>query len=118
MIKIRDLFKADSAKEAQEQIHRAQDALDKAAVMAKKCLGMPDFIEYRKDFERAEATMVDTIITYTKSFVESEHGDTTKYALNMVRLVTRIQDFRHLLRSVENDAKRPVKPGKDIDEVR
>lgn len=117
-MKIRDIFKAEVAEQAQEEIRRAQEAMDKAALMAKKCLSMPDFIEYRKTFERAEAGMVDTIISYTKSFVESEHGDTTKYALNMVRMVTRLQDFRHLLKSVETDAKRPVKKESEPDAVR
>ena len=114
MIKLNELFQHDKNRVAHQDLEPTGKEMDKLALMAQKCLDSTDFVVYRKQFERVEASMIDSIITYTKAFVESDSGDTTKYALNMVRIITRFQDLRSLLKRVETDSKRKSKVKEDL----
>lgn len=91
----------------------AEESLSLASDMARNCLSMEQFKLFCDSYKRAEATVVDSIILYSKTFVESDKGDTTKFALTVVRLCTRLQDLRYLLNSVENGARKGIQNEKE-----
>ena len=105
----KDLFKPQEKKKVEDQMRVAERSLDHVGMIARKCLEIPVFEQYRKDFQRAQDSMLESMIAYNKSFVQDDRGDTTKYALTMVRLFTKLEDFKSLLRKVENDAKKDLK---------
>ena len=104
MIDLKKIFQSEGAR----QIEDAEKSLDLTGDIARTCLATETFKTYRRDYEETEAHLVDTMILYTKNFVESDKGDLTKYALTMVRLMTRLQDLRYLVKRVESDAKKGI----------
>ena len=105
--KFEDIFKVDL--ETQDSIKLASAKIDEAAKAARKCLTMPEFHFYRIQFERAQEAIIDKMIQYTSAFFASEHGDMNKYGANMARFMTKLQDLRVLLNTVEKEAKRGTK---------
>lgn len=99
--------KVDSLEKQKE----AETSLNLAGDAARKCLSHDDFKRYKAAYEKAEEEMIDLMISYTKNFVESDKGDTGKYAMTMMRLVTKLQDFRALLWDIERDSKRGLNNG-------
>lgn len=107
---LNDLFKPKKdILETEDEIMAAERSLNMVGDIARKCLQYDDFGQYKRYYERVESELVETMIKYTKNFVESDKGDCTKYALTMVRLMTKLQDYRFLLRQVELDSKKDVK---------
>lgn len=87
------------------KIADADKAIKLTGDIARKCLALPDFKIFKDNYERAEATTIDSLIGYTKSFIESPHGDINKYAFTCMRLLTKIEDLRQLGKTIENTAK-------------
>jgi hypothetical protein len=108
---IRDIFKSADQKESEAQIKSAHQSLNMVGDMARKCLEFEDFKHYRKEYEDAERGIVDALIVFTKNFHESDKSDIGKYAFTVSRLITRLQDYRHLLNKIDREAKR--KPNED-----
>ena len=86
--------------------------LDHAGDLARKCLQYDDFKSYRKIYEKTESSLVDVLILYTKNFVESETGTIDKYAITVVRLITKLQNLRYLLKKIDSDSKRGLNNAK------
>lgn len=110
---LKKMFVTKEEQEVKTLMIDADKALSITGELARKCLSYPDFKIFRESYERTERTIVDSLIIYTKNFVESPNGDITKYALTNVRMLTRLQDLRHLLRLVENAAKKKEAPKED-----
>jgi len=103
---IRDIFKSADQKESEAQMKSAHQSLNIVGDMARKCLEFDDFKHYRKEYEEAEKRVIESLITYTKNFQESDKSDIGKYAFTVARLITRLQDHRHFLNKIELEAKR------------
>lgn len=71
------------------------------AEAAKRCLGMPEFKEYRDTFEAMERKIIDELIQESAN-VE----DVSKFGLKCLVKFTRIRDLRALLSKVQSDARR------------
>lgn len=96
-----------------QKLKDAEESLRIVSDKARQCLGYDDFKSYRDSYVRAESGMLDAIINYTNNFVQSEHGDVNKYAITMIRYITKLQDLRSLLNTIETDAKRGRSVGRD-----
>ncbi len=70
---------------------------------------MEEFKSYRDSFKRAESALMDALIAYNHQFSISGDGDIAKYAMKINRLLTKAQDVRELLNTVETNAKRTGK---------
>lgn len=103
---LRNIFPNKDVKRTQQEISEAEKALVITGDIARRCLSHEDFRTYRESYERTEKTTVDALISYTKLFVESPNGDITKYALTTMRLLTKLQDLRYLVKSIESDSKK------------
>lgn len=105
---LKDIFKPKSDKD----IKAANDMLDLTAQIARKCLEHADFKTYKDSYERTEKATVDSIISYSKSFIETPGGDVSKFAMTIIRLATKLESLRYLVKTIENSAKRADKDGK------
>jgi len=106
MIDLKSVFTSKSQREIEAQLKEADRMIDLTGDIARQCLDYDSFKAYRETYKRTEESIVSTMITYTKNFVESDKGDTTKYALTMVRLLTKLHTLRYLLTSIEADARK------------
>lgn len=91
-----------------DQVKEAEKAIDVSGDIARNCLANEDFKLFKDSYARAEVITIDAIIGYTKNFVESENVDLQKYALTIIRLTTKLENLRYLIRTVENTAKKNV----------
>lgn len=105
---LRSLFVKNEQK-SPEELAAAERELDLTGDLARKCLTHEDFNLYKKSYVKTEASLIDSMMIYTKNFVESDHGDVMKYALTMVRLFTKLQHLRYLIKNVEEDSKKGKK---------
>lgn len=80
--------------------------LNHTGMIARQCLTHEDFKHYRKQYEKAEAQAIDALIQETERFMNDPSGDVGKFAMMVVRRVTRLQDLRLLLNVVDKDAKK------------
>jgi len=110
---IQDIFKISNSKEAEQEIREAERAIDMTGDIARKCLQYPDFDIYRRDFKRAEDSMINAMIAYTKHSVENGNVTIEKYGMVMMRIVTKLEAYRALLVKVENNAKKDIKKVED-----
>lgn len=109
MIDITNIFKHGEAEKANVELAQAHKALDELTKTAKNCLNQPAFQLYRKSFEQAESTTLEAIILYVKNYIDSGTVTETKFTVNIVRIVTKYIILRSLIRSVSQDAKRPLR---------
>lgn len=116
--KIRSLFQPQDQKKNEQSIKDAEDQLRGLGELARKCLEAQDFKIYRVSYERTEASIVDALISYTKHFVENPGGDVTKYALTNVRLLTKLENLRFLLNSVQSDVRQDIMKDKEAVQVK
>lgn len=112
---LKNIFLTKDQKELNKQLQDAEKSIDLTGDIARKCLGHEDFRLYREQYKRTEASTIDALITYTKNFVESPTGDITKYAMTTMRLLTKLQDLRYLVRSIEIDSKKGLENEKSKD---
>lgn len=103
---LNNIFATKDEKELAQKLKDAEKSIDLTGDIARKCLGHEDFRQYREQYKRTEASIIDALISYTKNFVESPTGDITKYAMTTMRLLTKLQDLRYLVRSIESDSKK------------
>ena len=80
--------------------------MNQTGMIARQCLSHEDFKHYRKQYEKAEAQVINALIQDTEEFMRESGADVTKYALMVVRRITRLQDLRLLLNVVDKDAKK------------
>jgi hypothetical protein len=113
MIDIKDIFTRRPATDIQEALAEADKVLDVTGDMARVCLSSEDFQHYRKMYQHAEAAIMDTLIIYTKNFAEGPSGSTEKYAFTVMRMLTKLQHLKHLIKSIESDAKRGLSEEKE-----
>jgi len=102
MIDIKSLFKPKDSKE----IAQAEKDIALTAMIAKKCLEYDDFKLYKASYERTEAATINSLLTFTKEFIETPGGDINKYALTTMRLLTKLESLRYLVRTIENNSKK------------
>lgn len=112
---LKNIFATKDEKELAASMKEAEKALDMTGDIARKCLGHEDFRTYREAYERTERITVDSLILYTKNFAEADKGDMQKYALTCMRLLTKLQDLRYLVRSIETDSKKGLSDEKPKD---
>lgn len=113
MIDIKDIFKRQTAKEVEEALVAADKTLDVTGDLARRCLSSEDFQHYRRMYASAESSIIDALIIYTKNFAEGGVGDVTKYAFTVMRMLTKLQHLKHLIKSIESDAKRGLSEEKE-----
>lgn len=109
MIDIANIFKHGEAEKANIELAQAHKALDELTKAARNCLDQPAFQLYRKSFEQAESNTLEAIILYVKNYIDSGNVSETKFTVNIVRIVTKYIVLRSLIRSVGQDAKRPMR---------
>lgn len=81
-------------------------SITEANARAAKCLSMPEFEEYRKRFEKAEAGILDELIVMSVNY----DGDISKFGARCLAKLTRLRDLRALLTFVNADSQKG-KPG-------
>lgn len=101
-----DLFKPKDDHTSKERRQEARKRIDEAIAAGKKALNTPEFAFYREKLEKAQASIVDSMILYTNEFFRDNVGDMAKYGANMARFMTRITTLRALLNQVESDARK------------
>lgn len=108
---LKDLYKTSDEKKLKE----IEKAIDLTGDIGRQCLNMEQFKNYRKSYERTEKATLDALIGYSKSFIESPHGDINKYAMTVSRLLTKLETVRYMIRAVENDSKKGLDNEKPSD---
>lgn len=116
MMDLKKLFQPKNKELQDKDIVEAVRMLDLTAKKARKCLEFEDFKHYKTAYIQAEAASIDSLISFAKSFVETPGGDVSKFALTVVRVTTKIETLRYLLRSIENSAKQVNK--EDVSETK
>src|SRR3990167_6494023 len=106
-----DIFKPQDVKDVDAKFKTAELTMQVASDRARLCLNYESFKTYRDSFKRAEAALMDALIAYNNQFSMSESGDVYKYAMKVNRLLTKAQDVRELLNTVESHAKRGMSKG-------
>jgi hypothetical protein len=94
-----------------EEIAQAEKMLDLAADKARVCIGYDDFKHYKQAYEQAERTTTDLLIGFSKNFIEGQGGQ-DRYAMVMLRLTTKLEVLRYLLKTIESNAKRGLEDAK------
>lgn len=74
--------------------------------MARKCLSMQEFKSYRNQYKRTEESVIDALINYSNMFAKHNEGGIDKYAVVVMRYLTKLDDLRSLLTVVERNAKK------------
>lgn len=108
-----DIFKPRDAKEVEKKLKTAEHAMQVASDRARRCLSMEEFKAYRDSFQRASDSLLDALIAYNHQFSISDNGDLNKYAMKVNRLLTKAQDVRELLNTIDTASKRAVKKDED-----
>lgn len=103
-------------KDREKEIKEAEKAIDLSGDIGRICLAYPDFKSYRESYERTEKITIDALIGYSKNFIESPHGDLNKYAMTTLRLLTKLETIRYLVRSIESDSKKGLDNEKSGDQ--
>lgn len=75
------------------------------ALAAKRCLDMPEFKEYREQFEAMEAKIIDEMIMDAAGF-PTQPDSIERFGAKCLIKLTRIRDLRSLLSKVNADARR------------
>lgn len=104
MKNIRDMFKSPDEKEIEarkKKLNLAREEVQESVALAKLCLDHDIFKRYRKQYERAEKTTIDTLLTFQES-------DPIKYAHVVSNALTELRIARTLLYGVKNDANRQL----------
>lgn len=101
MYQFEDIFEAE-----EQDIKETKSQIGMAVSSAKKCLSSPDFENYKKALEKAQASMLRQMIVFTHAFFMQEHADMAFYGAKMARMVTKLQDLTVLLDNVESDARK------------
>jgi len=114
MIDLNALLGIDE-RQTKKELAQTEEKINIAGDVARACLGNENFGVYRKRYQDASDTLMDTLISYTKRFVEGDGGDITKYALTVVRMITKMQHLRYLLKTVEIDSKRGLNNEKETE---
>ncbi len=112
-----DLFKSQDVKEVDKKIKSAEAALQAAGDRARICLNTDQFKIYRDSFKRAEAALLDALIAYNNQFSLSDSGNVYKYAMKINRMLTKAQDVRELLNTIETNARRGLSGERKDDAV-
>ncbi len=75
--------------------------------LARSCLSLPQFKQYREQYEKMEAKVIDEMVQEAASFCAS--GDSIeKFGSKCLVKLTRIRDLRSLVTKIENDAKKDM----------
>lgn len=90
----------------EKEVDEQERSLDRVVSRAKICLNNKDFEEYRKEFVKAEAKMIDSMISFTNIFMGQASGDMSFYGAKIARMITKLSDLRSLVDAVENDARK------------
>lgn len=104
-----DLFKPVDQKQLEQELREAENSIKIAGDVARKCLTHQDFKLYRDYYKRAEENVLDAMISYTNSFFLNDTGDISKYAMKMMRFMTKLQDLRSLLDTIDKNSKKGLK---------
>lgn len=75
------------------------------ALAAKQCLSMPEFKEYREQFEIMEGKIIDEMIMDAAGF-PTQADSMERFGAKCLIKLTRIRDLRALLSKVTSDARR------------
>lgn len=71
------------------------------------CLGLPQFKQYRDQYEKMEQKVIDEMIIDAANFCVS--GDSTeKFGAKCLVKLTRLRDLRSLVTKIETDAKKGI----------
>lgn len=102
----KNIFRHKSAADKHKELIESTRQLNIVGEIARKCLTLQEFETYRREYEEAERKVLDDLIDYTQLYIQNPNGDVVKYAFTVVRLLTRLQDYRSLLKKVTNNAAR------------
>lgn len=100
-----DIFKPGAQKQAEQQLREAEETMSMVRDKARACLDLETFKLYRDSYHKAEASMIEAIINYNTYFFSLPDGNLDKYAVTVMRYLTKLQAMRSLLDVVEKDAR-------------
>lgn len=109
MFSYEDIFQPETKEslEIKQKISQeASLAVKAVGDTARSCINTEAFSAYKLAFSKAEAKIVDAMISYTHNFFQENNGDMAIYGANMARFITKIQDLKALLNAVETDAQK------------
>jgi hypothetical protein len=107
-----NIFEQDVPQTVEEARKKAEDAalaIKAVGEGARACINTESFQAYKRSFENAQEKIIEAMISYTHNFFQENDGDMAVYGANMARFVTKVQDLKALLISVENDAQKGKK---------
>lgn len=106
---IEKVFQKRTPEEKENDLKESTRLLNVTAARARACLNNPDFIQFKQDYIAAEARVLNDMIAYTDAYVASPNGDVVKYAFTILRLITRLKDYRSLISKVDvPEVKKPA----------
>lgn len=103
-----DLFSPTDIDDENKKVLEAFKRIELTAASARQCINTQCFASYKENLERALGGMVDVMCAYTAKFIASDQVSADKYAMVMVRYVTRIDSLRSILKQVELDASKGI----------
>lgn len=80
--------------------------------MARVCLGLPAFKQYRDQYESMERKVIDELIMEAANFCVS-NDSTEKFGAKCLVKLTRLRDLRSLMSKVETDSKKGLEKKDD-----
>lgn len=104
-----DLYAKPEKSQGQDLIalHKRIQSIGDAA---RQCIATDCFVQYKTQFEKAQSSILDAMISYTNQFCLQPNGDIAVYALKIARYIQKIQDLKLLLGQVEIDANKGLLP--------
>ena len=101
-----DLFSPLAVATENKKVVEAFKRLNAIGESARECLATQCFADYKKQLEQAKDAILDAMCAYTNRFIAGDSMGVDKYAVVMVRFITRVDSLRSLLNQVELDAKK------------
>lgn len=108
-----DIFEDEKPVVVSEEVKKQ---LASIAENAKACLNTAVFDKYKQNYQAMLPKMMDVMVQYTNEFRRAEIS-LEQYAVNMACYVTKVQDLRALLLTVEIESKKSEIVVPDSEEV-
>lgn len=89
---------------------KSQADLKLTGDIARKCLSMEQFRQYREYYERAEASVIDELLN--EALAAYGDGDLAKFGSRCLIKLTRLRDLRSLLTKVAVDSRKGLEEKK------
>ena len=96
----------------EKAVEESNEQLKLTGDIARKCLSMPEFKQYREQYAQMEAKVIGEMIMDAANFPVS-NDSTEKFGAKCLVKLTRLRDLRSLMTKVLTDAQKGKEEKKD-----